>query len=285
MLAGLDAVRDHPGDQAARADRVVVARDRVVGLVGIAVRVDEGDHRHAEPTCLAHRELLLAEVDDERCVGLAPQIGDAAEVRLELLELGEHAEALLRRQQLELALLLLAPEVVEPVDAVRDRAPVRQQPAEPAMADVRHADALRLFLDRVLRLFLRADEQDRAVPLGEVAGEVVRLLEQRHRLLEVDDVDAAALGEDESLHLRVPAAGLVAEVHPGLQKLAHGDNSHEESSLWLTIGTPAALERNRPERPAPPPLETAGESGQKRAQSSGFCPRVSLASWSSASPS
>jgi hypothetical protein len=31
-------------------------------------------------------------------------------------------------------------------------------------------------------------------------------------LLEVDDVDAAALTEDEALHLRIPAARLVAEV-------------------------------------------------------------------------
>ena len=226
LLAGLDAVGDHARDQAARADRVVVPRNRIVGLVGIAVRVDERDDRHAEPARLAHRELLLAQVDHERCVRLALEVRDAAEVVLELLELGEHRDALLRRQQLELSLLLLAAQIVEPVDAIGDRAPVRQQPAEPAVTHVRHADALRLLLDRVLRLLLRADEQNRAVPLREVAGEVVRLLEQGLSLLEVDDVDAAALGEDESLHLRVPATGLVTEVHSGLQKLAHGDNSH-----------------------------------------------------------
>ena len=45
----------------------------------------------------------------------------------------------------------------------------------------------------------------------------MRLLEQRLRLGEIDDVDAAALGEDESLHLRIPATGLVAEVNAGLQ--------------------------------------------------------------------
>ena len=35
-------------------------------------------------------------------------------------------------------------------------------------------------------------------------------------LLQVDDVDAVAIAVDEALHLRVPAAGLVAEVDTGL---------------------------------------------------------------------
>ena len=233
LLARLDAVRDHAGDQAARADGVVVAGDRVVGFVRVAVRVHERDHRHAEPACLAHGELLLLEVDDERGVRLAAQVCDAAQVVLELLELGEHRDALLRGQQLELAFLLLPAQVVQAIDAVRDRLPVGQQPAEPAVVDVRHADALRLLLDRVLRLLLRADEEDRAAALGDVAREFVCFLEQRERLLEVDDVDAAAFGEDEPLHLRVPAARLVAEMDSGLQELSHGDNCHGIPSSGL----------------------------------------------------
>ena len=82
---------------------------------------------------------------------------------------------------------------MQAVDAIGDRAPVRQQAAEPAVVDVRHADALRLLLDGVLRLLLRADEEDRAAALGEVAREGVRLFEQLQGLLQVDDVDAAAL--------------------------------------------------------------------------------------------
>src|SRR5207248_2665516 len=137
-----------------------------------------------------------------------------------------HADPLLRREQLELALLLQAPQLVQALDALRDGPPVRQQPAEPAMAYVRHADTRRLLLDGVLRLLLRADEQHRAATPGEVPREFVRLLEQLEGLLQVDDVDAAALGEDEALHLRIPAAGLVAEMDPGLQELAHAYDSH-----------------------------------------------------------
>ena len=79
-----------------------------------------------------------------------------------------------------------------------------------------------MLLHGVLRLLLRADEEHGAAPLGDVAREVVRLLEQLVGLREVDDVDAAALGEDVAAHLRVPAARLVAEVDAGLQQLPHG---------------------------------------------------------------
>jgi hypothetical protein len=72
----------------------------------------------------------------------------------------------LRGQQLELPLLLEPAQLVQAIDAVGDRAPVRQQPAEPAVVDVRHADALGLLLDGTLALLLRADEEDRAAALA-----------------------------------------------------------------------------------------------------------------------
>src|SRR3712207_4374363 len=56
--------------------------------------------------------------------------------------------------------------------------------------------------------------------MGHVGGEALRLLDQRLRLEQVDDVDPVALAVDEAAHLRVPAARLVAEVHAGLQQLA-----------------------------------------------------------------
>ena len=89
---------------------------------------------------LAHRELLLPQVEDEHRVGLALHVGDTAEVRLELLELAEHGDALLRREQLELVVVAEAAQVVQPVDPVGDRAPVGEQAAEPAVVDVRHAE-------------------------------------------------------------------------------------------------------------------------------------------------
>ena len=101
------------------------------------------------------------------------------------------------------------------------------------MADVRHADARRLAGDGVLRRLLRADEQHGALSCCDVAHERVRLFEQREGLGEIDDVDAAALAEDEPLHLRIPAARLMAEVNSGLQEVLHRDDGHEMLPSWF----------------------------------------------------
>jgi len=69
-------------------------------------------------------------------------------------------------------------------------------------------------------------EQDLTAAGREIAHEVVRVLDARQGLLQVDDVDAVPLHEDEALHLRVPTACLVPEVNAGLQELFHGDNGH-----------------------------------------------------------
>jgi hypothetical protein len=122
---------------------------------------------------------------------------------------------------------------VQALDPVRDRAPVGQQPAEPAMVNIGHADALSLLCDCVHGLLLRADEQNGAAPLGEVSRKRSRFFEPFEGLLEVDDVDAAALTEDEALHLRIPAARLVAEVNSGFQKLSHADDCHGLSPFLL----------------------------------------------------
>ena len=60
---------------------------------------------------------------------------------------------------------------------------------------------------------------------------------------EIDDVDAVALAVDESLHLRVPAPGLVAEVDAGLQELSHRDDRCHGVLL-------PTVRRNRARRPA-----------------------------------
>ena len=65
------------------------------------------------------------------------------------------------------------------------------------------------------------------------------LIEQAHRLLQIDDVDPGALAEDEAAHLRVPPAGLVAEVHAGLEQLAHRGRGHGSSFSRLRVVRPA----------------------------------------------
>ncbi len=221
-----DDLTDRLRDQRARADRVVVARHDEVDAVRVAVGVDQPDDRDAQTPRLFDRDLLGFEVDHEHRVGHALHVLDTAEVRAQLLQVGLRRHALARRQQRQLALCLVAFEVVQASDALVDGLEVRQQPAEPAVVDIRHVGGLGDFLDRVACLLLGSDEQDCAAAKRHLAGELLRLRQQRLRLEQIDDVDAAALTVDEAAHLGVPAARLVAEMDAGLQQLRDSYVSH-----------------------------------------------------------
>ena len=94
------------------------------------------------------------------------------------------------------------------------------------MVDVGHAAALGLFADRVLRGTLGAHEQDAPAVGGELADVVNSILVERQALFEVDDMNLVAVAEDIGSHLRIPVPRLVAEMHAGLQHLAHGHFRH-----------------------------------------------------------
>ena len=219
------ALADRADHELAGADRVVVAGDHVVDLGRVAVGVDEADDRDPQPHRLAHRDLLRFQVGDEDRVGQPVHVADAAEVELELGELGLHPHPLLGRQQVEFALLAPVGQLVQAGDPRRDRVEVGQQAAEPALAHVRHLAALRPRLDGAARLLLGADEQHGAAAGGELAGEAAGFLQQLLGLDEVDDVDPVQLAEYVSAHVRVPAPRLVSEVDPSLEQLF-------EASLW-----------------------------------------------------
>src|SRR4029079_7920494 len=87
----------------------------------------------------------------------------------------------------------------------------------------------RLLEDGLLGLLLGADEEHGAPAGRQVAHEAVRLAELLEGFLKIDDVNAVALTEDVLLHLRVPALGLMAEVHSGLEQFLHRQGSHGSS--------------------------------------------------------
>src|SRR5207245_7083747 len=122
--------------------------------------------------------------------------------------------------------LLHLPQVLQAVDALLHSAEVGQHAAHPAPVDEVDAGARGLGLDRLLRLLLGADEKDWPAARGDTAHEIPRVVEKPDRLLQVDDVDAVARGEDVGLHLWVPAAGLMSKVNTCLQQLFQGHLSH-----------------------------------------------------------
>ena len=76
----------------------------------------------------------------------------------------------------------------------------------------------------------------------EAARDRFDVFKHGHRLLQIDDMDAIAGTKDVWLHLWVPAAGLVAKMHPGFQELFHGNFGHRIVSPWF--GYPLSSSRS-----------------------------------------
>src|SRR5207247_507574 len=87
---------------------------------------------------------------------------EAADVLLEALALLLEARDFLLRKLEVCAVLLHALELAHAIEALLDRAEVRERAAEPAVDDEEGARARRLLLHDLLRLALRADHQQRS---------------------------------------------------------------------------------------------------------------------------
>ncbi len=169
------------------------------------------------------------------------EVPDAAERLLELVALAPLDQQLLLRVALRRVVEVDEVELLETVEALVHGLEVGEQTAEPALVDVGLADAGRLLGDGLLGLLLRADEQHRATAGDGLLDEVVGLVDVGQRLLQVDDVDAGALRQDEALDLRVPPAGLVSEMHAAVEQLADGDDGHGRSSSLHPTGGAVAV--------------------------------------------
>ena len=112
-------------------------------------------------------------------------------------------------------------DLAQPLDRGRDCLEIGQHAAEPAIVDVILAAALGRVGDRILRLALGADQKHAPAAGDDLADRLQPLMQQRHGLFEIDDVNAIADAEDVGRHLRVPAPRMVAEMNAGLQQLAH----------------------------------------------------------------
>src|SRR5262249_38478098 len=175
------------------------------------------------------------------------EVADAAEVPLELREVAGDLESFLLRHLLRIARLHELFERAELRHARVNGLEVRERAAQPAVVHVGHAAAGRFLLDRLLGLLLGANEQHGAAFLHRAPDEAIGGVDPLQRLLEVDDVDAVALREDEPAHLRVPTTRLVAEMDAGLQQLLHGDDSH--GTLPRLYPPPGRAPPMRTERP------------------------------------
>ncbi len=96
------------------------------------------------------------------------------------------------------------------------------------MIDVVLAATRRRFGDLARRLTLGRDEQHLPATGDHVAHGLQGRVEHRHRLLQIENVNAVALTENVGAHARIPAARAMSEVNASFEQLAHckGRDSH-----------------------------------------------------------
>ena len=182
--------------------------------------------------------MLLLGVHDPHGRGELAHVADTAQGALELVLLAAHHEQLLlgaagAGHVVEVDLL----ELLHAVQAGAHGGEVSEHAAQPALVDVGHADALGLLGHGGLGLLLGSDEQDVAAASDDLLDEVVGGVDALNGLLEVDDVDAVALGEDEAL---------VPEVDTAVKELAHGNDGHDGPSVCAERLLDARSFRGRP---------------------------------------
>src|SRR5579883_359759 len=205
----------------------------IVDAIGRAIGVDDRDHRNTELSRLIHRDLLVADVDDEERIRQRFHVLDAAQASLELRHLAAKLRRLFLAALLERARSRELGDLPEALDRLADGLEVRQHPAQPSLVDERLTAALGFLLNRLAGGALGADEEDRAAVGHHALDELRRLRIKRLRLLEIDDMDLVTLTEDERGHLRVPEAGLMSKMDPRFQHLSHGHAGHAESPVWV----------------------------------------------------
>jgi hypothetical protein len=96
-------------------------------------------------------------------------------------------------------------------------------------------------------LLLCADEEHRLAGLCRLTHDLGCGLKTADRLVEINDVNAIALGEDEGLHLRIPAARLVAKVCARLEQVLNWycHNLYNSWVIWFSLRPSSFATRNR----------------------------------------
>ncbi len=218
-----DGIRHQVAVELQGASGVIITGDWVSDALGIAIGVEDRHHRDVELARFLDGDGFLVGVDHEHQVRNPAHVFDSTQRKLELVALSVELQEFLLGGAAGLAAVEHAFEFAQARDRLADRAPIGQGAAKPAVVDIVLGAALGPAGHRLGRLALGADEQHPPARRGHFAHLDQRLVQQRHGLREVDDMDVGAGAEDVALHLRIPAVSLVAEVGAGFEQLTHSE--------------------------------------------------------------
>ena len=167
---------------------------------------------------LLHRDGLPPGIHDKDGAGHSGHVLHAAEILIQLQPLPVQEKTLLFRIEFESVLFLTPLQLLQTTNLVTDRLEVGEHPSQPSLGNEEAIGSGGFLLDDASKLALGANEKHPLTLEDHFTDRLLGTIEPVQRLSEVDDVDAVSSREDESLHLRIPTAGLVSEVDACLEQ-------------------------------------------------------------------
>src|SRR5262249_19023224 len=98
--------------------------------------------------------------------------------------------------------------IIEAMNRLRDRLPVGQHTAKPAMIHIVLATAFSVIGNAIGCLLFRAYKENAPTAFNNIVNRLQRIAEHWDCLFQVDDMNAIALTKDIRLHLGVPTTGM-----------------------------------------------------------------------------
>lgn len=223
LLLGLghrhnDGVDELLKNNADGTDGVVVGRDGILHAIRVGIAVHQRDDRNVQAVRFIDGDGFTRAVHDDDGIRQSFEIADALEVALQLAPLAAQAGEFLFGHGLDIGELGEFFEIIQTGHALADGSHVSKRAAQPAMVNIKLATGLGGFLYGILRLALAADEKDALASAGDVTQEIGGNFNLLEGFLNVDDVDAIAGFEDESLHFWIPTTGLMAKMDSGFDE-------------------------------------------------------------------
>ncbi len=207
-----DGVDELLKNDADGTDGVVVGCDGILHAIRVGIAVHQRDDRNVQAVRLVDGDGFTRAVHDDDGIRQSFEIADALEVALQLGPLATQAGEFLLGHGLDIGEIGEFFEIIQTGHALADGGHVGERAAQPAVIHIKLATGLGGFFHGVLRLAFAAYEEDALASAGDVAKEIGGDFNLLEGFLNVDDVDAVAGFEDESLHFWIPTAGLMAKM-------------------------------------------------------------------------
>ena len=195
----------------------------------------------------------MVNVDHEQSVWQTAHVLDTTQAAIQFFQITGAHQSFFLGQLGESTVLGLNFQITQTLDRGADGFVVGQHAAQPAMIDVRRTATCCFFSNDLASGTLGAHEQNLVFARSQFLNERQRVVEHWQGFFKVDDVDLVARAENVLAHFRVPVTGLVAEVHTGLQHIAHVDLGHDSSLISrvrpprIPISNPANLSQGTQE--------------------------------------